>query len=155
MLLWLGAMLVAIYLPTSIQRRFGVGMMLPLAYFATRAVEEVWFQWLSRRRWRYRVLIVFLPIIALTQIFILFIPTLPVLINRPDEASGLFLERDYGGIFDWLAQHANGITCILASEDVSQWLPGLTAARVVSGHPYETLDYETQIARGDGLVQQR
>ncbi len=140
MLLWLLAMLVAMYLPSNIQRRFAVGMMLPLAYFATRAVEDFWFQWLSRRRWRYRVLVLLLPIVALTYVFVLLIPLLPVLTNRQANSQGLFLESDYVGAYDWLAQHTRGDEVILASEYVSLWLPGQVYARVVYGHPYETVD---------------
>lgn len=139
MLLWLLAMLVAVYLPTNIQRRFAIGMMLPLAYFATRALEAFWLQHLSNRRWRYRLLVVAVPFMALTHIFVLFVPLLPALVNRPESAQGLFLERDYLNAYEWIVGYAAPGDVVLASQDVSQWLPGWTAMRVVYGHPFETL----------------
>jgi hypothetical protein len=144
MLLWLAMMLVAVYLPTSIQRRFAVGMMLPLGYFATRALEAFWFQYFSNRRWRYRLLVIALPLMALTHIFVLFIPLLPALSNRPENAQGLFLEHDYLPVFDWIQRHSDHEDVVLASEDVSQWLPGWALVRVVYGHPFETLNAEVK-----------
>jgi hypothetical protein len=139
MLIWLVVMLVAIYLPTNVQRRFAVGMMLPLAYFGTRALETVWLQYFSNRRWRYRALVVVLPLIALSHIFVLFIPTVPVLVNRPQQTQGLFLERDYLPAFDWIAGRTDLDDVVLASPVVSLWLPGWAGVRVVYGHPFETL----------------
>lgn len=144
MLIWLVVILVAIYLPTNIQRRFAVGLMLPLAYFGTRALEAFWFQQISNRRWRYRLLVVMLPLMALTHLFVLFVPTLPALINRPEQSQGLFLERDYVVAFDWIDRHTGPRDVVLASEIVSQWLPGWSGVRVVYGHPFETLQAETK-----------
>jgi hypothetical protein len=139
MLVWLGVMLVAVYLPTNIQRRFAIGMMLPLAYFATRALEAFWFQRFSNRRWRYRMLVIALPVMAFTHLFVLFVPLLPALINRPENAQGLFLERDYLPVFEWIGLRTTPDDVVLASEDVSQWLPGWSSVRVVYAHPFETL----------------
>ncbi|MAS36149.1 MAG: hypothetical protein CL610_19240 [Anaerolineaceae bacterium] len=147
MLVWLLVMLVAIYLPTNIQRRFAVGMMLPLAYFATRALEAFWFQRLSNQRWRYRLLMVALPVMALTHLFVLFIPTLPFLVNRPQDTQGLFLERDYIPVLSWLDARTDEADVVLASEVVSLWLPGWSGMRVVYGHPFETLQAETKQAQ--------
>lgn len=139
MLIWLLVMLVAIYLPTNIQRRFAIGMMLPLAYFATRALEAFWFPRFSNRRWRYRMLVIALPLMAFTHLFVLFVPLLPALVNRPESAQGLFLERDYLPIFEWLNLRATPDDVVLAAEDVSLWLPGWSSVRVVYAHPFETL----------------
>lgn len=144
MLLWLAVMLIAIYLPTNIQRRFAIGMMLPLAYFATRALEAFWFQRFSNRRWRYRMLVVALPFMAFTHLFVLFVPMLPALVNRPENAQGLFLERDYLPVFDWIDRRTSPDDVVLASEDVSQWLPGWASVRVVYGHPFETLQADVK-----------
>ncbi len=144
MLIWLVVILIAIYLPTNIQRRFAIGLMIPLAYFGTRALEAFWFQRISNRRWRYRLLIVALPVMALSHLFVLFVPTLPALINRPDQSQGLFLERDYVLAFDWLDRRTGQNDVVLASAPVSQWLPGWAGVRVVYGHPFETLQADVK-----------
>lgn len=146
MLIWLILILVMMYLPTSIQRRFAVGAMLPIVYFATRSLEDFWFQRVTNRRWRYRLFMLFIPLIALSQIFILFTPILPVLINRPEQSQGLFLQQDYTTAFNWLERRTSLDDVILAAPDVSAWIPGWVGAKVVYGHPYETLDAEAKLA---------
>lgn len=140
MLLWLLAMVVLIYLPTNVQRRFSAGMMLPLAYFATRSLEDFWFHYINRR-WRYRLLFVVFPVITLTYVLI-FIGNLRL-------SPGPFLERDYAVTFQWLKTNTRSDDVILASEKVSVWVPGWVGVRVVYGHPFETLkavDKEQQVA---------
>lgn len=145
MLVWLLAMLVFTYLPTNVQRRFAVGMMIPIAYFATRAIEDFWFQHISRR-YRNYALAIFLPLIAVSQIFVLFLPALPVILGQPQRAAGIFLERDYTRAMRWIDGLTRRDDVILASPTVSVWIPGWARARVVYGHPYETLNAEEKRA---------
>lgn len=143
MLIWLLVMLVTIYLPTNIQRRFAVGIMIPIVYFATRSLEDFWFQHINRR-WRYRLFGLVIPIMMLTQIFVLLTPLLPLAINKPEDSQGLFLQRDYVAAFEWLQKRARLNDVVLASENVSLWLPSWAGMRVVYGHPYETLEAEVK-----------
>jgi hypothetical protein len=131
MLLWLAAMVVLMYLPTNIQRRFMAGMMIPIAYFATRSLEDFWFQYVNRR-WRFRLLVAVIPLVTFTNLLLLFL-------NR-DVAVGPFLARDYAITFQWLNQNTSPDSVILASEPVSVWVPSWVGARVVYGHPFETLN---------------
>ncbi len=139
MILWLIAMLIVMYLPTGAGRRFSVGMMIPIAYFATRAVEDVWLGHISRRLRSY-VFALIIPLIAVSQIFVLFLPILPVVGGNPANAVGIFLERDYIAAYQWLNTRSSTNDVVLASPVVSAWIPGWAEARVVYGHPYETLD---------------
>jgi hypothetical protein len=143
MILWLLAMIVAIYLPTNIQRRFAVGMMIPIAYFATRAVEDVWLPRISRR-WRSYVFALVFPLLAISQVLMLFLPVLPAIVGQPMAAQGVFLERDYAVVYGWLDERTRSEAVILASPIASAWIPGWAGTRVVYGHPYETLDAETK-----------
>jgi len=131
MLVWLAAMVVLMVLPTNIQRRFTAGMMIPLIYFATRSLEDFWFQYINRR-WRYRLLIAVIPVITFTNLLLL--------IGNLRVAVGPFLARDYAVAFQWLNQNTSADDVILASEPVSVWIPSWVGARVVYGHPFETLD---------------
>lgn len=146
-LIWLAVMLIAIYLPTNIQRRFAVGMMIPIIYFATRSLEDFWFQYVTSRRWRYRLFGLLVPLIALTHLMVLFMPILPVLIQRPDNSQGLFLEQDYALVFNWLERHTDLNDVVLASPPVSLWIPGWVGSKVVYGHPFETLDADVKQAQ--------
>jgi hypothetical protein len=135
-LLWLVVLLVAMYLPTNVQRRFAVGMMLLVAYFATRSVEDFWLKLISRtvRNWLY---IILLPLLSFSALFVMLASSLG--------SSGL-LRRDYASAFAWLDENTDSRTVVLASYEVSNWLPGWAGVRTVNGHPYETLLVEEKEA---------
>ncbi|MDX2159764.1 MAG: hypothetical protein SF162_00425 [bacterium] len=139
MLLWLVAIVVTMYLPTGIQRRFSVGIMLPVAYFATRALQDVW---LTRIRRRARpLLVVGVVLIALTPLLMLFLPALPAMIGSPEYTpAALFLDADYVRAYQWIDNRTDQDDVVLAAPDGSIWLPGWAGARVVYAHQYETLN---------------
>ncbi len=141
-LIWLIAIIIVVYLPTSIQRRFAVGLMIPIAYFATRALENFWFHRISRA-WRYRLLVAVVPIMTISYIFPL-LSNIPI--NDENVPIGPFLPKDYAITFQWLKQNTVTTDVVLASDVVSTWIPGWSGSRVVYGHPYETLnaDYKEQ-----------
>lgn len=142
-LLWLACMVIAIYIPVNIQRRFAVGMMIPIAYFATRAVEDVWLPRISRRQ-RGFAFALLTVVIAISPIFMLFYPVLPAVLGNPQQAVGIFLERDYALAYRWLDARTSEDDVVLAAPVVGTWLPGWAGAKVVYGHPYETLDAEAK-----------
>ncbi len=144
-LLWLIMILVTIYLPTNIQRRFSAAMMLPIAYFATRALEDVWLRYISRRRRALAFAAVF-ALMPISLLFTLFAPVLLFNLN-PQQISGVLLPSDYHEAFNWLRTHAERNAVVLASPQVSSWIPAHTDARVVYGHPYETLDADTKLSQ--------
>lgn len=129
--LWLIMIILAMYFPGSIQRRFAVGLMIPIAYFATRALESFWFERIARR-WRYRLLVAAVPLMVFSFVLIL--------ISNLNVTPGPFLKRDYALAMQWLKGNGNADDAVLASEEVSVWLPGWTGLRVVYGHPFETVD---------------
>ncbi len=137
-LLWVVVMVITIYLPLNIQRRFSAGMMIPIAYFATRAIEDVWLHYVSRRR-RPLVYTVVITVMPLSLLFVLAASMLPFA-NTAQSVPGGMLERDYVQAFDWLQPRTSTNDVILASPVVSMWLPGYAGARVVYGHEYETVN---------------
>lgn len=149
MLLWLVSFIVLVYLPINVQRRFMVGMIIPVAYFATRSIEDVWLPRLGRR-WRPVAACVFLPLIAVSQIMMLFLPVLPAIMGNPQQVQGVFLERDYAEALAWVADRAEQTDVVLAAPVVSAWVPGWVGSRVVYGHPYETLHAADKLAEVEG-----
>jgi hypothetical protein len=131
-LFWLIAMIIALYLPTNIQRRFLVGLMIPIAYFATRALEDVWLAFVSRRR-RTAVYTLLFAIIPISLVFVTFAPVFLTV-------SGVMLENDYVGMFEYIREHSDPDDVVLAAPDVAVWVPGYAGTRVVYGHEFETLN---------------
>lgn len=139
MLSWLAAMIVLMEIPLPLQQSVIVGIMIPLAYFATRSLEDFWFTHI-KRPWRYRIFVASTPFLALSNGYVLFIAVMPLLGGRPAEAGAMILEPDYRPAFEWLEGEIGDTEIVLASPDVSLWIPAWTGARVVTGHPDETLD---------------
>jgi hypothetical protein len=138
MLLWLIAMLVLIFLPTNVQRRYAAGIMIPIAYFATRAVEDVWLRYVNRRRRNLAFALAF-AIMPISLLFVLVAPVIGFAMN-PQTTAGILLERDYVATFAWLRPRINRDDVILAAPAVAIWIPGYADGRVVYAHPYETLN---------------
>jgi hypothetical protein len=59
-------------------------------------------------------------------------------INDKDEA--VYLYRDEFAAFSWLEQHAASGSLVMASPDTGLLIPAYSAARVLYGHPFETVD---------------
>jgi len=140
MLLWMGIILVGIYVPFGPGNQLIAGLMIPIAYFATRSIEDFWFGLILNRRTRMRLLASLLPVIAISNIFMLVGPVLPVSDGNFSRASGILLQRDYLETFRWLEFNTQSDDVILAAPDVSIWLPVWSGARVVYGHPVETIN---------------
>ncbi len=131
--------------------------MIPIAYFATRAIEDVWLPHINRR-WRFYVFAVFIPLISISQVLMLFLPVLPAIMGKPQAAVGIFLERDYAIVYNnWLSVRTASTDVVLASPLASVWIPGWADARVVYAHPFETLDaaVKKQAGRSTGTRETR
>jgi len=50
MLIWLITNILLLYLPTNIQRRFVMGLIIPIAYFAARSLVDYWFYQVQAKR---------------------------------------------------------------------------------------------------------
>ncbi len=142
MLLWLVLMLVMVYFPTSAQRRFAIGMMLPVAYFTTRALMDFWLDDRAET-YRNRFLAGVYGISAIGNGFLLvlwFVASVSTADPR------FYLDADYDAAFQWLNTEVEHGTVVMASESVSLWLPGEAGMRVVYGHPFETLNADARKA---------
>lgn len=139
MLVWALVILVLVYVPFGAQLAFVIGFTFPLVYFATRSIEDVWFAYV-RRRWRLRVMVAFVPLVAATNLFVLLLPLFPVSANNFDRASGMLLERDYLRVFTWLEHRVGSSGVVMAAPDTSVWLPVWSRAQVVYAFPAGTLN---------------
>jgi hypothetical protein len=67
--------------------------------------------------------------------------------THPDIAmsSPQFLATEHVQVLEWLKQHAE-TSVVLAPPKVSLWIPAYSAARVVYGHDFETLNSKQKLA---------
>lgn len=135
-LLWI-VFIVAFWLsPVAFSPMFLLGMTVPLAYFATRALEEVWLPRINRRLQR-RAYVVGIIFMALSPLLLAFIPVLPILAGGT--SSQMMLATDYPRALTWIDDQTSEIAVVLAAPDVSLWIPTLADLRTYYGHPTETM----------------
>jgi hypothetical protein len=136
---WLVGGIILLYGPLGLQRRFSMGLIVPLAIFAGQGLVEVVGARLGER-WQMRLT-------ALT--FGLFLPTtllailLPVMAVSSTSAGYYSIDRDEAEALNWLASDARPDSLVLASPSFSLYVP-LYGQRVVYAHPYETLHAEAR-----------
>jgi hypothetical protein len=144
MLFWLISIVILLYLPTNVQRRFMVAGMIPVAYFSVRALESFWFMRVSRR-WRFRLQVFLLPAAVMTYVLLM--------LGNFTVNLGPFLPRTYNSAISWLQQNHLADQVVLSSTFVSVWIPGVVGSRVYYGHPYETLDAESKFEQLEAWYQ--
>jgi hypothetical protein len=134
--LWLAANLILLYAPFPLQRRLMLGMWIPLAALAAPQLEAWLFSpGLSLRR----AFAAGIPLVLTNAVFLAVLFAAGSTRDHP-----LFLTRDEAAAVDWLKANARG-SVVLASPEVSMWLPGMAGVRVVYGHPMETPDAEAAL----------
>lgn len=142
MLLWLIINVIAIYLPTDLQRRFFIGLIIPLVYFAVRSLEDYWFEHIEAR-WRQVALVMVLVSMLPSNLLVMGIPLFGALV---DEESGgntaILLEEEYMLLFDWLNEFGSENEIVLASPETGLWIPAETPLRPVYAHPIESVPTE-------------
>lgn len=142
MLLWLVVNIIAIYIPYSLQRRFLIGLIIPIVYFAVRSLEDYWFDHI-KKGWQGVILILAFMLLIPSNIIVLGIPLYGAVANRESGAdAGILLNKDYIEVYDWLADVGHKDEVALAATNTSLWLPARTDLRVVYGHPFETVPAE-------------
>lgn len=139
MLIWLIVGAIALYLPYPLQRRFFIGLIIPIGFFIVRSLEDYWFDQI-RTRWHKLTLILLFVFMLPSNIIALGIPLFGAVANREEGAElGILVDRNYAEIYDWLEEFGTEGEVVLASDEISLWIPARTPLRVVYGHQFETV----------------
>jgi hypothetical protein len=138
MLLWLIVNAIILYLPLPMPQRSVIGLFIPIVYFATRAIEDFWFERIPAK-WRDAALVAFFVFIVPSNVLMAIVPMIGI--NDPvrGEEGGLMMPKGYTDAFRWLNSTGEESVVVLAQPLPSLWLPSYTPMRVVYGHPYDTL----------------
>lgn len=137
MTLWMVIGLLLIFTPFSLQRRFLMGLYVPLAGLAALGVEA-----LARgKRSRVHLFVVSLFLFALpTNLIILFAGQTGV--QTHDLA--LYRTREEDQAFHWLEAHTSPNALLLASPETGLLIPAFTGRQVIYGHPFETVNAKVE-----------
>ncbi|MCC7446930.1 MAG: hypothetical protein IT324_05900 [Anaerolineae bacterium] len=124
--------------PFNLERRLAIGLIIPIVYFAVRALEDYWLHRISPK-WRYPALIAVIVFVLPSNVLSLGIPLVGVLKPESGIESYQVLPIDYLHAIQWLNDHATRERVVLAAPRPSLWIPAYSDMRVVYGHPYETI----------------
>jgi len=144
MLFWLAAILIFIFLPVFGGMSFGLGLVLPVAYFATRSLDDYWFKRVFKpprmQLWLY---VIAIPVLSLSQLLVIFLPIFPL--YKAEAEGDALLREDYRHALAWIGQSATSTDVIMTAPTIGVWVPIVAKARPVYGHPSETFNAETRL----------
>lgn len=129
---WLGGALLLLYLPWGLQRRFFVGLFIPLVVLAGIALQA-WSRNPHRLKFVFAVLLLGLLPTNFVNI------AAQILGARSGEPR-YYYRTSEAQSYVWIAANLPQDAVILASPDGSLFIPAYTGRKVVYGHPFETID---------------
>ena len=132
LLVWLGVLLVAMYLPFDSQRRFSIGMGLPMGLLAAKGWGALTRRWSVRRVrvWGWLVG----AMAALTNLVLVGSLCQGVLAHKLH-----FLTGGEWAAMNWMEESLPREAVVLASPESGIFIPAWAGQRVVYGHPSETI----------------
>ncbi|MBX3063495.1 MAG: hypothetical protein KF726_11000 [Anaerolineae bacterium] len=140
MLTWLVVNALLLYAPFNLQRRLSIGLIIPIVFFAVRALEDYWFDRV-RKPLRNAVILLLIVFVLPSNVFSLIIPLFGVMNPAEGIEQGILMPKDSYSAIRWLDTHAPEDSVVLAQpRPTSLWIPAYAPLRVVYGHIYETLD---------------
>jgi hypothetical protein len=139
---WLGVTFVGMYLPLPLQRRLSLGLGVSIGLLAGLG----WWQVLRKRvpgRLRLLTQRTIVGLSAMTPVFLAVAASLTAL-----QGAGLFYLTDgEWAALSWLGENAESDAVVLCSPEMGIFVPAWAGARVVYGHPFETVDAERREAQ--------
>lgn len=140
MIIWLIVASLGSLIPIDMRAHFLVAIMIPIAYFATRSIEDVWIKKI-RRKYRLPLFAVLLIGLIMSNLVVVLLPLLPLSNYNPNQSAGLVMSREYGVALEWLDNQTTSSDVVLASPELSIWIPLWLGSHSVTGHPYETMKF--------------
>jgi len=137
-LAWLSLNILALYAPFSLQRRLSLGIWMPIVLLAALGFRELIAPRLATR-WRPLLFALVILLSSLSNLLV-YVATFGG-IQKRDPA--IFLTGDEAKAFDWLAKETPPGVIVLAGPQTGLFIPARTDARVIYGHPFETVQAQT------------
>jgi hypothetical protein len=133
-LLWIWAVLSLgiCFIPISLQRRFLIGVYIPLSILAVEGIQAIFKNANIQRRVRWTA--IYTALVIPTNLILIVIFCFGIIGQKPD----YFLSKDEVKAFDWLKVHGKPDGLVLSDSQTGLYIPATTGLRVIYGHPYET-----------------
>lgn len=138
LLVWGALGLALMYFPWSLQRRFMMGLYVPIAALGAMGLHEL------ARGARRRPLAVMAVVLALpTNLVVLLAALSGIQAHDPH----IYLSAGEARAVTWLDDHTPPRSLVLASPEMGVFIPAMTGRRVLYGHPFETVQAEAEKAQ--------
>ncbi len=133
LVIWSGLELILLYLPFGLQRRFLMGIFVPLSGLAAVGIHR-----LSQRIHRSPVFLTGLTLLVT-------MPTLAMIFLGMWQAikshdARLYLTQGESQALQWLDGNTPSRALVLAAPQTGAFIPAFTGRRVIYGHPFETVN---------------
>ena len=144
MAVWLGVGGALAYIPYALQRRFLGGLFIPMAVLA--GAGAAWLLSQMAKSWERALSLAVLLLFGFTSNALV----LAALFRAPASADpALYLSNDEVAALRWIDVHTTAADVVLADARLGNAVPGWAGARVVYGHPMETIDATRRRAEVD------
>lgn len=128
LLAWIVITLPLLYAPFPLQRRWSLGLHVPIGLLAAVGLSQ-----LARGVWLRRA---FFAATLPTSIMIVVV----LIAGAASRSPSIYLSADEFAALTWLHDHAQFEDVVLASPEMGAFVPAFAGPRVVYGHPFETVD---------------
>jgi hypothetical protein len=135
LVMWILVTLLLLYAPFPLQRRFSLGLHVPIGILAAIGLTE-----LVKARWPRRALI---GVTLLTSLFI----ELALFGGAAARDPRIYLTTNEAAALTWLQANASHDAVVLASPQTGGFVPAFAGQRVVYGHPFETVNAKAREAQ--------
>jgi hypothetical protein len=130
LLAWIVVTAPLLYAPFPLQRRWSLGLHIPIGLLAAQGLSQM-----VRSVWARRAIIVAtIP----TSVLIVLVLIGGAVTRDPH----IYMTTDEYAALTWLHDHARFDDVVLAAPETGAFIPAFAGQRVVYGHPYETVDAE-------------
>jgi hypothetical protein len=122
-----------------------IGLIIPIVYFAVRALEDYWFERIAEK-WRVPSLIALAVFVLPSHALTFAAPLAFSVFDREAGAgTGLLVDHDYIEAIDWLQENGQNNDVVLVSPLIGLWVPAISDLRPVYGHEYETVPAQERL----------
>lgn len=137
---WLGVAAVGMYVPFALQRRFSIGLAIPMGILAVAGFGALMDK--AKPRLQRAAFAAVQSAVSLSAAFLLVLGTIGAVGGEPR----VFVSADEALALDALRAAGGGRGVVAASPTLSTIVPGWAGNPVVYGHPYETIRAEEKKA---------
>ncbi|PKO18382.1 MAG: hypothetical protein CVU39_02795 [Chloroflexi bacterium HGW-Chloroflexi-10] len=133
LLIWVTVVLLFVFIPINLQRRFLVGFYIPVVILFWQVMEEINTKFFTQKIY---------PYIIITVLISNFIIYAGIISAIMDKNENIFIASELIDAVQYIESTGKGSVIILSDQSSSLWVPAYSINRVFHAHPFETIAFE-------------